>query len=340
MVPSDRPGPTRKKAPAPWDLKSLFLQKVKAAGGFVNCHAHFDKSYLISEETLQQSHAPMEAKWDLYRQFKAQYTRKGLIQRITRAVEAMISQDIKHCRTHIDVDATVKLLPMEAALEVKAQYADRITLQLVAHPLHGLHDAEDRRWFEKGCQLADVIGGLPSRDRPYAGEHLDVLFSLAKKQEKPLDVHIDQENNPDERDTALLASRTIAHRYEGMVSAIHAVSLAAQSPADQETIFALMRKARMSVTVCPGAALSMRPLSKVSLMHNSIAPVPQLLFAGINVSLGCDNIHDIFMPFSDGDMWVEARMLMEACRFYLLDEVVKICTANGRKTLLSWMLPR
>src|SRR4029079_5584355 len=117
-------GSARKKQPPPWDLKALFLQRVQAAGGFVNCHAHFDKAYLVSEETLQQSHAPMESKWDLYRHFKAQYTRKGLIQRITRGVEAMIAQGVKHCRTHIDVDSTVKLLPMEAALEVKERYAD------------------------------------------------------------------------------------------------------------------------------------------------------------------------------------------------------------------------
>ena len=38
-------GSSRKKQPAPWDLKSVFLQRVQAAGGFVNCHAHFDKAY-------------------------------------------------------------------------------------------------------------------------------------------------------------------------------------------------------------------------------------------------------------------------------------------------------
>lgn len=338
MVSPDRPVTRHRKLPPAWDLKRLFLMKVESAGGFVNCHAHFDKSYLISEDYLQQAHAPMETKWDLYRHFKAQYTRRNLIQRISRAVDTMIAQGVRYCRTHIDVDATVKLLPMEAAQEVKARYADRITLQLIAHPLHGLQNEEDRHWFKQGCELADGIGGLPSRDRPYAAEHLDVLFALAKKQEKPLDVHVDQENNPDEKDTALLAARTLAHRYEGMVTAIHAVSLAAHTPGNRKATFDLMRRARMNVTVCPGAALSMGPLRRSGPIHNSIAPVPDLLASGLNVSLGCDNIHDLFLPFSDGDMWVEARLLMEACRFYLIDEVVQICTTNGRKTLLGWML--
>jgi cytosine/adenosine deaminase-related metal-dependent hydrolase len=52
--------------------------------------------------------------------------------------------------------------------------------------------------------------------------------------------------------------------------------------------------------------------------------VPELLEAGIAVYLGADNIYDLFMPFTDGDMWFEARMLMEACRFYDIDAVARM----------------
>ena len=47
---------------------------------------------------------------------------------------------------------------------------------------------------------------------------------------------------------------------------------------------------------------------------NSIAPFPRLLAAwGVPCYMGVDNIHDLFMPIVDGDMWFESRMLMEAC---------------------------
>jgi len=68
-------------------------------------------------------------------------------------------------------------------------------------------------------------------------------------------------------------------------------------------------------------------------IHNSIAPVPQLLEAGVNVCLGVDNIYDYFCPFIDGDVFSELLFLSEACRFYDMDKLVDIATVNGRKVI-------
>ena len=37
----------------PWDLKTPMLEVIKQNGGFVNCHAHFDKAYYINHEGLE-----------------------------------------------------------------------------------------------------------------------------------------------------------------------------------------------------------------------------------------------------------------------------------------------
>ena len=90
----------------------------------------------------------------------------------------------------------------------------------------------------------------------------------------------------------------------------------------------------IAVVVCPSAALSMRQMDEFTApVHNSIANVPEMLEAGVLVGLGVDNICDFYEPFVDGDMWIELRMLMEACRFYNFDELVKIATTNGKKIL-------
>ena len=68
-------------------------------------------------------------------------------------------------------------------------------------------------------------------------------------------------------------------------------------------------------------------------VHNSIANVPEMLEAGIVVGLGVDNVYDFYQPFIDADMWVEMRMLQEACRFYDFDKLVEIATTNGKKLL-------
>ena len=90
----------------------------------------------------------------------------------------------------------------------------------------------------------------------------------------------------------------------------------------------------MSVVVCPGNALGMRQLDQFqSPVHNSIANVPEMLEAGVTVGLGVDNVFDFYHPFLDGDLWIEMRMLMEGCRYYDFDELVKIASVNGRGIL-------
>ena len=90
----------------------------------------------------------------------------------------------------------------------------------------------------------------------------------------------------------------------------------------------------MSVIVCPRAMIdNQQPRHKMAPVHNSIAPVPQLIEAGVNVCLGVDNVYDYFCPFIDGDLFTDLQFLIEACRYYELDKLVDIATINGKKAL-------
>ena len=315
---------------APWDMRREFLQLVTKYQGFACYHAHFDKAYLISLENLKLSQVDMQKKWELYRYLKENYTHEDLVERIERGAERMVQQGVTHCRSFVDADSTVRMLPIEAAIEVREKYRDRITLQFAVQPLQGVLDEESRKYFVNACEKADIIGGLPSRDRPYPEKHLDFIMGVAKDMDKRLDVHVDQENNPDESETELLALKTMEHGLEGRVSAIHAISLAAKPRHEQERTLKLMRDAGINVIICPSAALSMKPLDKTAPLHNSIAPLNKLLEYNVPVYLGVDNIHDLFMPLVDGDMWFESRLLMEACRYYNLEHISAIaCDKTG-----------
>ncbi len=329
MVKRDREGFYRYKLQdktLPWDMRQEFLALVEKMGGFTSYHAHYDKAYLISMENLRLSMVDMQKKWALYKHLKENYTKEDLIERISRGVQKMVDQGASYCRTLLDADSTVKTLPVEAALEVKKRFKGQIHFEIGTQPLQGVLDDESREQFEKSCELADVIGGLPSKDRPTPEKHLDIIMRIAKEQNKRLDVHVDQENNPFENETEMLARKTIEHGLEGRVSAVHAISLAAKPVSEQDRIIKLLKDAGVSVIVCPSAAISMKQLDMTAPLHNSIAPVPRLLDAGVKVYLGVDNVYDLFMPLVDGDMWFECRLLMEACRFYDLKAVASIAT--------------
>jgi cytosine/creatinine deaminase len=310
----------------PWDMRSEFLRLVQKNGGFASYHAHYDKAYLISPDNLRLSMVDMQKKWALYKHLKETYTRENLVERISRGVQSKVDQGATHCRTLIDADSTIRTMGVEAALEVKKKFKNQIHFEIGVQPLQGVLDEESREQFERACSMADVVGGLPSKDRPTPEKHLDIIMRIAREQNKRLDVHVDQENNPFENETEMLARKTIEYGLEGRVSAVHAISVSAKPAHEQDRIVRLLKDAGVSVIVCPSAALSMRQLEMQAPLHNSIAPVPKLLDSGVPVYLGVDNVYDLFMPLVDGDLWFESRLLMEACRFYDIDRVAKLVT--------------
>jgi hypothetical protein len=304
-----------------WNLKLHFMEAVEKRGGLANHHAHFDKAYLITLENLRLSQVDMQKKWELYKYLKENYTFDDLVERISRGVETMVEQGVTYCRTMVDADSTVGLLPIRAATEVKKRYADRIRFEVGVQPLQGVLDPASYEQYAEACRMADYCGGLPSRDAPLEEKHLDVVLSLAKELGKCVDVHVDQENNPLQNETELLAMKTIEHGMQGRVFGVHAISLAAKEEREQDRVIQKIVEADLGIIICPSAALSMKQLAMSAPLHNSIGPFVKLREAGVRTYLGVDNMHDLFMPMVDGDMWTECRVLMEACRFYDIEAI-------------------
>ena len=117
---------------------------------------------------------------------------------------------------------------------------------------------------------------------------------------------------------------------QGRVFGVHAISLAAKEERDQDRIIEKVAEARLGIIICPSAALSMKQLPFNAPLHNSIAPYRKLRDAGVDCYLGVDNVHDLFMPMVDGDMWTECRLMMEACRFYDIDAMAELACAKPK----------
>jgi cytosine/adenosine deaminase-related metal-dependent hydrolase len=218
---------------------------------------------------------------------------------------------------------------MKVAVNLKREYAKKgFDLQLAVQPLEGVLKPEAQKMFVQACEMADVIGGLPDRDEdPIA--HMDFIFNLSKDMNKPVDVHVGQNNIPSERESEMVADKTFEHGLEGKVRLVHAISLACQPKEDRQRVISKLREAEIGVVVCPSAAISMKQQSDIlAPIHNSIAPVMELIEGGVDVMLGVDNIHDLFMPLVDGDLWFECRLMMEAIRCYDLDLIAKIATST------------
>jgi hypothetical protein len=222
---------------APWDLKTQMLAAIKEKGGFANCHAHFDKAYYITKEGLDKSMVDMEQKWLMSDDIKRNSSQEEVEARIRRGLDMLVAQGATATCTFVDAYDAVGHKAIDAAVKVKAEYKGKIDVKIITQPLGGLVDPAARALYEEITAKADIAGGLPSKDRPNDVENLDILFEIAKKLDKPVHVHIDQENNPDERDSEKLADAVERHGYQGRTVAVHAISTSAQPKEYRKMIY-------------------------------------------------------------------------------------------------------
>ena len=309
-------------------MKDFFLNRVREKGGFKCYHAHFDKAFLVNEENLLRSQSSLQEKWKIYREFKENYTYEDLWSRMSRCIDLMIYQGVVYCRSFVDADSIVGLLPIEVACDLKDHYKDKIDLEFGIQPLEGLEDKDSYDLFISACNMADIIGGLPDRDS-VPSEHIDKLFKLSIELDKKVDIHVGQNNIPTELEEELVIRKVKEWKMKGRVNLIHAISLSCQEDDYINKLSKDMHDLDIGVVVCPSAAISMKQNRDfVAPIHNSIAPVKHLIENGVKVGLGIDNISDLFMPLVDGDLWFESRLLMEASRIYDFKLISDIVTTD------------
>lgn len=320
--------------------KSILLDKIKNNGGWVNAHTHSDRSYIVNWENWDKTGDPLHIKWDHPDEFKAKASVDDIVGHMSRVIENQLEQGVQAIGSFVDCDSIVKDKNLRAVEKIKDIYKDApIIIKLIHQPIKGLMDATERKWFEEAASFVDIIGGLPERDSEIKigvdrkSEHLDILFNEAKKYKKPLHVHVDQLNLPTQRDTELLIKKTKEHKYKDKVTAIHCISVAAQPKKRRQKIYKELVEQGITVVACPSAWIDSRRSEILVPQHNSVTPVEEMVDAGVTVALGTDDISDIYKPFSDGDLWIELRILLEANHFYEIDELAKIASTNGLKAL-------
>lgn len=309
------------------DIKNHFLNLVNSKGGFKPLHAHFDKSNVITPDILMQAQREsMQDKWDTYNKIKANYTYQDVYDRAEKCIFSLIKQNVTVTRTFADADSIIGQMCVDAILQLKEDFKTIIDIEIAVQPIQGVAKSKDYKAFRLACSKADLVGGLPSRD-PDPEEHLNVLFDIAEDFSLPLDVHVDQLNSPDEKETQLLLDVQKNRNIKQKVNAIHSISLACHSETYQNIIAKRLAEQNVGVIICPSAGLSMKPLkSHIAPIHNSIAPLQVLYKHGVKMALGIDNINDLYMPLVDGDMWFESRLLMESTRCYDLNLISDIAT--------------
>ena len=225
----------------------------------------------------------------------------------------------------------------ETILKLKEKFKNVVDIQVVAFPQEGIFKTPgtEKMMYEAMEMGADAVGGIPYNDAP-ANEHIDLVFEIAKKYNKPLDFHQDFKDGPEGMTIEYLCEKTIKEGYEGRVSVGHLTSLGAVSRERLLPIIELMRKAQINVMSLPATDLHLGGRNDEYNVRRGITPIRALRDGGVNVCISTNNIRNAFTPYGNGDLMQTAMLAIPVGHLGGADDietVLPMITVNPAKAI-------
>ncbi|EAZ83819.1 amidohydrolase [Lysinibacillus fusiformis] len=296
----------RGNQPLETDLPQLDAQGYLMLPSFRDMHIHLDKTYfggpwkaptipteglitrLKEEELLLPSLLPVTE------------------ERAKKLIDLLLNAGSTHIRTHCNIDPFIGLKNLEAVLRVKEAYKDKVAMEIVAFPQHGLLRSDSVSLVREALRNgASLVGGVdPATIDENIEKSLQTVMELAVDANADVDLHIHDPGHLGIFTFKRLAALTEAAGWQGRVTISHAMAFADIPTSEASEVAELLAHLGIAIT------------STVPIEHT--IPIPLLDHKGVNISLGDDSITDHWSPFGKGDSLEKAGTLAE--RFGLSDE--------------------
>ncbi|MGO4833898.1 amidohydrolase family protein, partial [Rhizobiaceae sp. 2RAB30] len=297
-------GPDIEAAPVP----SIDLGGRLVTPGFIDMHQHLDKSFTLAE--APNPDGTLIGAIEAFRAYSKGLTRHGMIARAQATVDKCVAMGTCAIRTHANLDHEMQLRSVEAMCTLRDANRERIHLEVVAFATssaaRGDPEAARALLEEASVAGADCIGGTPNL-APDPKRYIDMLFDVAERHGRPIDLHIDETLDPQARWFDYLVESTRQRGMGGRSVGSHVSSLSAVS--DDEARRSIDAAAAAGVAVCtlPAANLFLQGRDKRQLVPRGLTRVTDLLAAGVPVATASDNMQDAFVPVGSGDTLEMAR---------------------------------
>lgn len=297
----------------------------------VEPHAHLDKAFL-ADRISNPAGDLMGAIHGLH-EVRESLTHADTVRRASRAVRLMSENGVTSVRTHADTMVASGLRNIEALLETKHNSSSFIDVQvsmLLEWPLSGREGA-DRRALANDALSAgvDVVGGCPHLDPDPRGA-IDYLLELAILNNRPLDLHADENLRSDSLDLEYLADTMLRLNVRHQVNASHCVSLSTRDKRDVQRIAEKVAAAGITVTALPQTNLFLQGRDVAGNVPRAITPITLLREAGVCVAAGADNLQDPFNPMGRADPLEIASLLVTAAHIPVDNAMLMVSTAANQ----------
>ncbi|MEU7524952.1 amidohydrolase [Saccharothrix sp. NPDC042600] len=302
------------------------VPEVDGGGGvllpaFTDAHAHLDSTRL---GLPFRPHSAGGGLADLIENDRRNWrtAERSVSERATHTLGRTIAGGATVVRSHAQVDVDSGLAKLEGVLAAREAHASRAFVEVVAFPQCGiLREKGTAELLDAALRAgADLVGGLdPAGYDRDPVKHLDVVFGLAEKHQRGVDVHLHDAGSLGAFQIELICERVAALDMRGKVTISHAFALSTVDGERQRELVDLLAEHDVAVTtVAPGVR---DPL-----------PLRQLRWSGVRVGLGQDGIRDYWSPYGNGDMLDRTWQLAYRNGFRpdaLIEMCVDIATRGG-----------
>ncbi|EZQ10354.1 hypothetical protein CM19_04190 [Candidatus Acidianus copahuensis] len=285
---------------------------------FYDMHSHLENAYSLNLTGYNNSSSLHEAV-ERWAKVRDSLTLEELKLRIERSALIELFYGTTHIRVHADT-CSKGLKSVKAAILAKEELSPYIDVQVVAFPEQGIFNCSKESFLE-GSKISDLIGGKPEVES--AEEHIKFITEIAEKLGKNLDVHVDQ-GDGSTKFSEMLLDLAKTHVALSHLTALHFYP--------EEYARLLVHKIKEK-----GSSVISSPLTAFYLNGGNSYPMPRgitrinyLLSAGVNVSLGHDDVINPFYPSGSGDMLHVLWMAMNIERNFDLSWV-NLITENAEK---------
>jgi cytosine deaminase len=277
---------------------------------FVDPHFHMDSTLSLGRPRLNRSGTLLEG-IALWGELKPVQTVEEIAERALSYCDLAVSQGLLAIRSHVDV-CDDELKGVEALLQVKANVAPYLDLQLVAFPQDGFYRAANAeanliRALDKGVE---VVGGIPHFERSMAEGAASVraLCEIAAERGLRVDLHCDETDDPLSRHIETLACETRRLGLQGRVAGSHLTSMHSMDNYYVSKLLPLIAEAEVAAVANPLINITIQGRHDSYPKRRGMTRVPEMRDYGIEVAFGADCVMDPWYPLGQADMLEVASM--------------------------------
>lgn len=166
-------------------------------------------------------------------------------------------------------------------------------------------------------------------------QSLHIAFELAKKYDRPLDIHCDEIDDEQSRFVETVATLAYEAGIGPRVTASHTTAMHAYNGAYTSRLFRLLKMSGINFVANPLVNIHLQGRFDDYPKRRGITRVKELQEAGINVCFGHDDVFDPWYPLGTGNMLQVLHMGLHVCQmmgYPQIDSGLNLITHNSART--------